>query len=106
MSTDYCTKKAKAAFLTPTGEKVNQSPCVLSRKAPNIRAPPPRKLEGFIFDCVLYMDELKEQLQEQPLTRDPSPSPARSPSPSEGRENLNHMQVPRIFFFLLLAFGL
>lgn len=55
-----------------------------------------RELEGLIFDCALYMDELKEhaeQIQEDLLTREDSPSPARSSSPSEGRENLTHPQV-------------
>lgn len=55
-----------------------------------------RELEGLIFDCVLYMDELKEhveQIQEDLLTHEPPPSPICSPSPSEGRETLTQPQV-------------
>lgn len=55
-----------------------------------------RELEGLIFDCVLYMDELKqhtEQIKEELLSREPSPPPAASSSPSEGRENLTPPQV-------------
>lgn len=79
-------------------QKVNQaSACVRSAvTAVNVRACL-SELEGLIFDCVLYMDELKEhaeQIQEDVLTREPSPSPARSSSPSGGRENLSHPQVP------------
>lgn len=78
-------------------QKVNQSStCVRSAgTAVHIRACL-RELEGLIFDCVLYMDELKEhaeQIQEELLTQEPSPSSACSPSPSEGRENLPHPQV-------------
>lgn len=52
-----------------------------------------RELEGLIFDCVLYMDELKQQITEDLLSGEPSPTPARSSSPPEGRENLTHPQV-------------
>lgn len=55
-----------------------------------------RELEGLIFDCALYMDELKEhaeQIRGDPLTREPSPGPAGSSSPSEGREHPTQPQV-------------
>lgn len=56
-----------------------------------------RELEELIFDCVLYMEELKEhaeQITEDLLTLEPCPTPARSPSLSEAKEYLTDPQVP------------
>lgn len=56
-----------------------------------------RELEGLIFDCVLYMEELREhaeQITEDLLTFEPSPTLARSPSLSEAKEYLADPQVP------------
>lgn len=55
-----------------------------------------RELEGLIFECALYMDELKEhseQITEDLLTPEPSPSPAHSPSLSKARKYPTHPQV-------------
>ncbi|XP_040914881.1 microtubule organization protein AKNA isoform X2 [Toxotes jaculatrix] len=62
---------------------------------------PERELEGLIYQCGLYMDELKEQVeqmrQEQPTCEappSPPPQPTPSSAPSEGGET--HPQSPPV----------
>ncbi|TNM92550.1 hypothetical protein fugu_019562 [Takifugu bimaculatus] len=72
---------------------------LLKKEEENSHFDPDRELEGLIFDCVLYMEELREhaeQITEDLLTFEPSPTLARSPSLSEAKEYLTDPQKTHI----------